>query len=267
MIVDPNCEQVVIPVESELDEKVVRHVADVVAERIEKLIVDGVLKEGQALPSERRLTEKLGVSRAALREGLKLLRARGIIETSHGRGSFVARLTARERTTPMMHLLASQPRTLYDLFEVRGMLEAESARLAALRGTPADYVLITRRYEEMINAGECDAETHARLDHAFHLAICEASHNPILVHTLQSLTDLLLSSVFASVNNLYHREAEKRTIDRQHARLYNAVVGKLPEQARRAASEHTRSVAQCLREIEQEEQRLVRSTLRLEGWK
>ncbi|HWX10550.1 MAG TPA: transcriptional regulator GlcC [Trinickia sp.] len=255
--------------EVQLEERPVRHVADVVAERIEKLIVDGVLKEGQALPSERRLTEKLGVSRAALREGLKLLRARGVIETSHGRGSFVARLTSREHATPMMHLLASQPRTLYDLFEVRGLLEAESARLAALRGTPADYVLIKRRYEEWVGAqaDERDAETHARLDHAFHLAICEASHNPILVYTLRSLTDLLLSSVFASVNNLYHREPHKRTIDRQHARLYNAVVGKLPEQARRAASEHIRSVADCLREIEQEEQRLVRSTLRLEGWK
>jgi GntR family transcriptional regulator, glc operon transcriptional activator len=254
---------------AKLEERPVRLVADVVAERVEKLIVDGVLKEGQALPSERRLTEKLGVSRAALREGLKLLRARGVIETSHGRGSFVARLTSREHATPMMHLLASQPRTLYDLFEVRGLLEAESARLAALRGTPADYVLIKRRYEEWVGAqaDERDAETHARLDHAFHLAICEASHNPILVYTLRSLKDLLLSSVFASVNNLYHREQHKRTIDRQHARLYNAVVGKLPEQARRAASEHIRSVAECLREIEQEEQRLVRSTLRLEGWK
>ena len=66
-----------------------------VAERIERLIVDGVLKMGQTLPSERRLTDKLGVSRTALREGLKLLRARGIIETSHGRGSFVASLTAQ----------------------------------------------------------------------------------------------------------------------------------------------------------------------------
>lgn len=61
-------------------------VADVVCERIERLIVDGVLKTGQILPSERRLTEKLGVSRTALREGLKLLRARGIIETEQGKG-------------------------------------------------------------------------------------------------------------------------------------------------------------------------------------
>lgn len=243
-------------------------IADVVAERVESLIVDGVLKPGQALPSERRLMVKLGVSRSALREGLKVLRARGIIDTAHGRGSFVAALTDQPALTPMMHLLGSQPRTLYDIFEVRELLEAESARLAALRGTQADFALITRRYDEMIAANNNDMpeSARARLDHAFHLAICEASHNPVLVHTLSSLTDLLLSSVFASVNNLYHREAEKRVIDRQHARLYKAVIGKQPEQARKAASAHIATTTACLREIEAEEQRLVRATLRLNGW-
>jgi GntR family transcriptional regulator, glc operon transcriptional activator len=254
---------------ADVEEGGARRVADVVAERIEKLIVDGVLSTGQALPSERRLTEKLGVSRTALREGMKLLRARGIIETVHGKGSYVASLTAPQEVTPMMHLLGSQPRTLYDLLEVRGMLESESARLAALRGTPADFVMIKRRYDEMLaaHATDIDPAAHAKRDHAFHLSICEASHNPVLVHMFRSLSDLLLSSVFASVNNLYHREPNKRQIDRQHARLYNAVTGKLPEQAKRAATEHIRSVIDDLREIEAEEQRLVRSTLRLEGWK
>lgn len=246
-----------------------RKIADAVAERIERLIVDGVLRSGQALPSERRLTDKFGVSRTALREGLKLLRARGIIETAHGKGSFVANLTAQPPESPLMHLLASQPRTLYDLFEVRGMLEAESARLAALRGTSADYMMITRRYEGMIAAhdAETDPATHARLDHAFHLAICEASHNPVLVHTLRSLTEPLLNSVFASVNNLYHRQPHRKNIERQHARLYSAVTGKLPGQAYRAAADHINGVRESLQEIEQEEQRLVRATLRLEGWK
>ncbi|MDE1180398.1 transcriptional regulator GlcC [Paraburkholderia sp.] len=245
-----------------------QQIADVVARRIERLIVDGVLRAGQALPSERRLTVKLGVSRSALREGLKLLRARGIIETAHGRGSFVAGLTAQPALTPMMHLLGSQPRTLYDLFEVRELLEAESARLAALRGTQADFALITRRYDEMIAANTTDASasTRARLDYAFHLAICEASHNPVLVHTLSSLTDLLLSSVLASVNNLYHRAEQKRVIDQQHARLYKAVIGKQPEQARKVASAHLATACAGMREIEAEEQRLVRATLRLEGW-
>src|SRR3546814_5431577 len=79
------------------------------------------------------------------------------------------------------------PISLYDLLEVRALLESESARLAALRGTDADFVLLRRRYEEMLaaHASEqgADPREHARLDHAFHLAICEASHNPVLVHT------------------------------------------------------------------------------------
>jgi GntR family transcriptional activator of glc operon len=80
------------------------------------------------------------------------------------------------------------------------------------------------------------------------------------------LNDLMLCSVFASVNSLYHRQPQKREIDRQHAKLYNAIIGRRPEQARRAAEHHIKSVRESLSEIEQEEQRLVRSTLRLEGW-
>lgn len=247
-----------------------RQVSDVVAERIERLIVDGVLKVGQPLPSERRLCEKLGISRSALREGLKVLRGRGIIDTAQGRDSRVAKLSGERDASPLMHLFNSQPRTLYDLLEVRGLLEGESARLAALRGTQADFVILTRRYEEMLaahaQAQPVDPREHARLDHAFHLAICEASHNPVLVHTLQSLTDLMLSTVFASVNNLYHRPAQKRQIDRQHSRLYHAVIERLPEQAQRAARDHINSIRDNLQEIEQEEQRLVRATMRLEGW-
>ncbi|WP_407294562.1 transcriptional regulator GlcC [Stutzerimonas zhaodongensis] len=246
-----------------------RQLADVVAERIERLIVDGVLKVGQALPSERRLCEKLGISRSALREGLRVLRGRGIIVTSQGRGSHVAKLSGEQDASPLMHLFNSQPRTLYDLLEVRALLEGESARLAALRGTDADFILLRRRYEEMLaahTAESADPREHARLDHAFHLAVSEASHNPVLVHTLQSLTDLMLSTVFASVNNLYHRPMQKRQIDRQHSRLFHAITERLPDQAQRAARDHIHSIRDNLKEIEQEEQRLVRATMRLEGW-
>jgi len=242
-------------------------VADSVAERIESLVMDGVLKAGQALPSERRLTEKLGISRTALREGLKLLRARGIIHTSQGKGSFVAPISHVD-AGPLVHLFHSQPRTLYDLLEVRALLEGESARLAAIRGTEADFIMIRRRFLAMNEAHgqDTDAATHAHLDHSFHLAICEASHNAVLTHTLQSLTDLMLGSVFACVNNLYHRQPHKQQIDWQHEAIFNAVIARDPDLACQAATDHVNSVRQSLREIEQEEQRLVRATLRLEGW-
>ncbi|BBU30335.1 transcriptional regulator GlcC [Burkholderia sp. THE68] len=246
-----------------------QQLADVVADRIERLIVDGVLKAGQLLPSERRLTEKLGVSRTAVREGIKILRARGMVKTSHGRGSYVTEIIGDTTLPPMMHLLTDHPRTLYDLLEVRSLLEAEAARLAALRGTAADFTMIQLRYREMLASHESnvDAAVHAKLDHAFHLSICEASHNPILVHMLRSLTDLLLSSIYASVNNLYHREPYKKKIDQQHKKLFEAVIGKAPDSARRAAAEHVRIVSQSMQDLEQEERRLVRATLRLEGWR
>ncbi|SFC06743.1 GntR family transcriptional regulator, glc operon transcriptional activator [Marinospirillum celere] len=243
-------------------------IGDLVADRIEKLIVDGVLKVGQVLPSERRQCERLGISRSALREGLKVLRGRGIIRTEQGRGSYVASLTGPRDETPLMHLFSKHPRTLYDLLEVRAVLEGESARLAAIRGMDADFVIIRKRYEEMLEAhtlgDQLPPEEHARLDHAFHLAVCDASHNPVLVHTLQSLTDLMLSSVFASVKNLYHRPVQKRQIDRQHSRLFNAVMERLPNQAKRAATDHIHSIRDNLYEIEQEEHRLELAAMRLE---
>ena len=178
-----------------------RPICEVVAESIERLIIDGVLKVGQPLPSERRLCEKLGFSRSALREGLTVLRGRGIIETAQGRDSRVARLNRVQDTSPLIHLFSTQPRTLYDLLDVRALLEGESARLAATLGTQADFVVITRCYEKMLAASENNKEIslieHAQLDHAFHLAICQASHNQVLVFTLQSLTDLMFNSVFA----------------------------------------------------------------------
>lgn len=239
-------------------------VADAVAGRIESLIADGTLKPGQAIPSERRLTTRLGVSRSAVREGLQVLRTRGIIATAQGRGSFVATMAKQAAASPLMHLFDSQPRTLYDIFEVREMLETESARLAALRGTPADFALITLRYDEMLAAvgRKVSEATRARQDYAFHLAICQASHNPVLQHMLSSITELLLGSVYASVNNLYGREADKRAIDKQHARLYRAVVERRSEDARKVASEHISATVASLREIEAQGAELVRASLK-----
>lgn len=254
-----------------LDERIkTARTPDTVAARLEQLILDGVFRPGQLLPSERRLCDRLGVSRSSLREGLRVLRSKGIIETRQGKGSVVAQLLPPRDDNPLMHLFRDHPRTLYDLLEVRALLEGESARLAASRGTPADRVLITRRYEEMVDyvteADPVDVERLARLDHGFHLAVCQASHNPVLVHTLQSLTDLLLSSVFASVKHLYHRPRSREMINRQHARLYRAVIESKPDLARRVALEHLTSIGESLREIEAEDRRLERSAMRLEEW-
>lgn len=247
-----------------------RRTPEHVAAKLEELILEGVFRPGQLLPSERRLCERLGVSRASLREGLRILRSKAIINTRQGHGSTVASLLPVHQQSPLMHLFRDHPRTLFDLLEVRALLEGESAYLAARRGTAMDRVLITRRYRELAeyadNACDLSVEKLARRDHAFHLAISQASHNPVLVHTLQSLTDLLLSSVFASVKHLYHRPGPKEMINQQHARLHDTVVSGDAEQAKRVALEHLTSISELLREVEAEHHRLERPAMCLEQW-
>jgi len=235
-----------------------------IARRLEQLILDGTLMPGRKMPSERQLSQRLGVSRTILREALKELRGRGLIETRHGQGSVVAGLVPKpEQDSPLLHLFRDHPRTLYDLLEVRELLEGQAAFLAAERGTDEDFHRITRAFNAMEQTplDPQHPEQAASLDHAFHQAICEASHNPVLVHTLQSLMQLMLNTVLASVNNLYHRAPYKEQIDRYHRQIYNAVVGRRPAWARKAAAAHVRTVRERMREIEREEQRLDRSDL------
>ncbi len=113
------------------------------------------------------------------------------------------------------------------------------------------------------NNKEISLIEHAQLDHAFHLAICQASHNQVLVFTLQSLTDLMFNSVFASVNNLYHRPQQKADRSPACADLQRGV-------AAAAARRPARSMRSCadreknLHDIELEGHHLIRSAVPLE---
>lgn len=227
--------------------------SDRVAAQLEHLIVKGSLPAGQALPPERQLCEELGISRAALREGLHVLRGRGLVDTAHGRGTYVAKLVNDSAAAPLWRSFSAQAQTLYDLLELRSLLEGESARLAAIRGTDADFALLAQRYEELrsaqVQGASLDAAAHARLDHAFHLSIAAASHNAALVHTVRLLGDLLLSSVFTAISNLYHREPHKQELDSQHSVLYQAVLSRQPEAAQCAAQAHLRGISHNLHGI------------------
>lgn len=235
-----------------------------IVHRLEELILDGTLKPGDKLPSERQLSERLTASRPLIREAIKELRGRGVIETQHGRGSFVTGMLDQvEAHSSLTRLYHSHPRLLFDLLEVRERLEGQAAQLAAERATDKDLYLITKAFDAMNEEEneERDLLQAAQLDHAFHRSIYEASHNPVLIHTLQNLMQLMLNSVVVSVSNLYHRDRPKQQIDAYHRLIFNAIIDRKPDNAYRAAVEHIRDVRDGIREIEQEEQRLIRAEL------
>lgn len=234
-------------------------ISQAIAHHLEQLILDGTLMPEQKIPSERQLSEKLGVSRSIIREALHELQGRGIIETRHGKGSFVCSMVAEpEQESTLMQLFFGHSRTLYDLFEVRQQLEGQAAFLAAQRANEKDQYLITKAFNAMEQA---DPLKNAELDHAFHRAIAEAAHNPVLIHILTSLKQLMLHSVQASVLNLSHRKEFKQQIDKHHRQIFHAVISRQGEWAQKAAMAHVQHVSDSLRQIEKEEQSIIRAAI------
>lgn len=255
----------VLPITNESHGTDKTSLASSIARRLEQLILDGTLKPGKKIPSERQLSERLGVSRSILREALKELRGRGLIDTRHGQGTVVTGLVPDVASShPLLYLFRDHPRTLYDLLEVRELLEGQAAYMAATRGSEEDFHRITHAFNAINHndADSCQAQEAAQLDHAFHQSIYEASHNPVLVHTLQNLMQLMLKTVLASVNHLYHHALYKEQIDKHHKQIYNAVLGRKPEAARKAATAHIKNIRERLLELEAQGLRLDRSG----GW-
>lgn len=237
--------------------------AQSIAAHLEQMILDGTLVPERRIPSERQLAARLGVSRTIVREALHELHGRGLIETRHGKGSFVAcAVPPLTPDNPMLQTFAEQPRTLYDLFEVREQLEGQAAALAAERASDSDRHRIRQAFEAMEAA---DPLTNAELDHAFHRSIAEASHNPVLLHVLNSLKQLMLNSVQAAVANLSPRKPFKQQIDKHHRQIYHAVIAGQAVWARKAAMAHVRHVSDSLQLIEAQEQQLIQRALQEAG--
>ena len=222
-----------------------------VARQIEAMILDGSLAVGQRLPPERELCARLTVSRNSLREALKELRARGVIETRRGSGTRVAFFQELHPSTPLQSLLQNHPDTLQSLLEVRRTLEGQAAYNAAERATEADLEALRAVYEPLVaTRAEADLpEDHAARDIAFHQAIYSAAHNPVLLLALNGIRDLMMSFFYGTSDRLYPLAQSRRALRTQHRRIYRAIVAREPAAARRAATAHIDAVAASLRDL------------------
>ena len=127
---------------------------DAIAEHLEKLILEGVLRPGEKLASERDLALKLDVSRPSLREALEKLQSKGLIETSKA-GTVVAQFLS-PLSRPLAELFADKPRVTADYFEYRRIIEGQAAALAATRATDVDRAALKECCERMEKAHEIE---------------------------------------------------------------------------------------------------------------
>jgi len=245
-------------------------VADAVTAQVEQLIVTGVLKQGQKLPSERELAEMLDVSRPKLREALKRLEQRDLIRVQHGGGTYIAPLIGSAMSPALIDLYARHTDAFYDYLEYRREQEAFAARLAAERATPADLDIIKSIINNMEEAFNSDnEELEKKFDIDFHTAVVDASHNSTLVHMMGSVFELTRQGVFYNRSYLRSIDGTGKALLEQHREIGNAIVARDPAAATEAAISHLNFVEQTFiagqkqtRREKQAEKRHYLSTLK-----
>jgi GntR family transcriptional repressor for pyruvate dehydrogenase complex len=243
-------------------------ISEIVAERLETMIVDGSYTAGQKLPSEREMARTFDVSRPSLREAMRILEAKGLISRRQGGGNYVNADLQQGLSDPLFQLLSSHPESQYDLLEFRHAIEGISAYYAALRGTQTDFKRIAEKFDEVLDpsvAGNIELEAKAVI--GFYIALVEASHNLVLIHLARSMTGLLEQNVIENLKILNRHERDRTAVNKRlfihRKNLFDAVVAGKPDAAKQASDEHLAYIEETLLSAGQENTRIERSMRRL----
>lgn len=206
--------------------------------QIEGRIVAGELKIGDQLPSENELAKQFGVSRTAVREAIKALREKRLVEVRPGKGTFITNgMPDAVRHSLGMLMRSGPPNSPGNLVEVREILEPEIAALAATRITD-EYIATMREAVVTMDTALEDVDRFVEADLDFHLALAEATLNPVIPLLMDSIIDIL-------------REQRKRTAladgglqrgQYHHKKILAAVIRRDPKAARKCMQDHLEQV-------------------------
>ena len=201
----------------------------VLARLVEETFVSGL--PGQRLPSERQLAEHFEVGRPLVREALRTLVERGVIDVEVGRGIFVRRVQPVDAARPVDNLLRRQAVTPRQLVEARSTLEVEASQLACARATAEE---LEHLGELVAVSSEHNLMERVRNDLEFHLSVVRAAHNPVI--------ETMFSAILLPMAQMMTRSLGDPEVSREglpfHEHLYLAIRDRDPEAAARASRGH-----------------------------
>ena len=205
--------------------------SDRVAEEVLRYILDNQLTEGDRLPNETTLSEKLNVGRSTIREAMKLLASRNIVSIEHGRGTFIKDRPGQISDPLGFRFNYDKQKLLTDLIELRLIVEPPIAALAALRRTEDDIRRIAAIQDE-VERMVAQKQNHGPADARFHSSIASASQNSVssaMVPILNQSVDLVIS--------ISGQSSLDRTMQ-YHRNICAAIRDGDPEAAERIMREH-----------------------------
>ncbi len=217
--------------------------SDTIAEQLLEAIVAGRFSEGDILPSERELGDQFGVSRTVIREAIRTLATRGVVEVQSGRGVRVIAMDTASVTEAMSLLLRGESTIDFvKVHEIRMMLETHLAGLAAERSTDAEIADLEKLMDRWVAASD-DVAAQSRLDVDFHRAIANCAHNELYLVLLDSIAGALLENRRATLA-LDHSHAK---VLGEHRAIVKAISEHDSERARAAMQTHLDGVADAWR--------------------
>ncbi len=190
--------------------------------------------EGSKLPSETEFVDRLGLSRASIREALARIRAEGRVVSRRGAGTF----TTRQGPSEVVRLSAiDSVRDLIEWHEFRLAMESEAVALAAERRSEAQLADIVRAQDELIarlDDGRGEAE-----DAAFHRALALGSQNGKLIDAIGALTTHFFRwNRFSRDRGILSPAQRREVIVMEHGEIIAGIAARKPEQARAALRSH-----------------------------
>lgn len=209
-----------------------------IVEQVEHAILKGELKPGDQLPAERELAEQFGVSRTAVREAVKALREKGLVEAFSGRGTFVTNGTSQAmRQSLDLITRIGGPDGSAQLAEVRAILEPEIAALAARR-IEEQLLSTLREAVAVMDRSLEDPDAYIEADLDFHLALAEGAANPVILSLIDSIVGLLREQRL----RIFKVDGGPQRGQYHHKRILEAIEQRNAEGARSAMRAHLQQV-------------------------
>lgn len=218
-----------------------------VVAQVELLILRGILRPGERLPSERELSDRLGVSRPSLREAIAELQGRGLLAAKPNAGIFVADVLGSAFSPALIDLFSTHEEAVFDYVAFRRDMEGLAAERAAHFGSNTDLEVIDTIFHKMEAAHpKRDPSDEADLDANFHMAIIEASHNVVMLHMMRSMYDLLRQGVFYNRQVMFKNRLTRDMLLDQHRAINAGIQARDPKAARIAVENHMDYVKQAM---------------------
>ncbi len=238
--------------------------ADIILAQLEAMIIEGSLKPGEKLLPERELALQFEVSRPSLREAIQKLEAKGLVTRKQGGGTFVADNLLSGFSDPLFELMSTNNESQFDLLEFRHGIEGMASYYAAMRGTDADFEDIQAKHDEIGTSQlEDDFRKEAAAVVEFHLAICAASHNAVILQLARSMSTLLADNITKNLTILAKRPDIFSKITDYRKRLLTAIISGQPQKAWGASHRHLAFIEEVLLKLTQENSRMERSMRRM----